>query len=307
MDALRQAQLEFDPVLKDTRNPLYNSKYAELSGVIAATQPSLAKHGLVISQLAASDLANQGAGVITMLVHSSGEFIANDLLLPAAGRGKGDTIRYDAQTACGAITYARRYAYLAIIGVAAEDDDGNQASGHLKGRSNPNERGIPDYNDYRGMDAVTHPEQYHGPTPEPIQRPLQPPQPVLAPTTPKSAANAPAAALAPPPPPQREPGDESAYDNLPSEEGLAVYRAAFKKLGDDLSASGHLKASKGLKLNAKLVTFLLYITKQKDPAAITVGQWDDFFLRADAALTNPEIGLKGIALLVNQANGIEEK
>jgi ERF superfamily protein len=319
MDALRQAQLEFDPVLKDTRNPLYNSKYAELSGVIAATQPALAKHDLVISQLVISDLEHQGSGVTTLLVHTSGEFIASDFLLPAVGRGKGDVPRYDAQTACGAITYARRYAYLAIIGVAAEDDDGNQASGHNR---SPNiiQDDAPDFQEARH--AAPRPAAASK-TQKAADRPTPAPAPQAEaskseplPTEASSTASQEATKTAKPavaqqmtldaPAAAREPGDDDDNDVLPTEEEMNGYRTKFSKLGDVLSTDGKLTASKGLPIQRKLLVFLLSITKATEAKNITKGQWDDFFARVEKAKAL-ETGLVGLAQYVNKANGVEDK
>ncbi len=59
--------------------------------------------------------------LVTTLRHVSGNTIEGMLPLePAKPR--------DPQSMGSAITYARRYAYMAILGIAAEDDDGNAAS-----------------------------------------------------------------------------------------------------------------------------------------------------------------------------------
>jgi hypothetical protein len=135
-EALAAAQTEFKPIHKDTENPYFNSRYADLSSVIAATQQALAKNGLVVIQSPIVELAEEKAGVMTMLAHSSGQWISNDLLLPATMVSKGGESKFNAQSVGSAITYSRRYSYQAIVGVAAEiDDDGNSASannGHAK-------------------------------------------------------------------------------------------------------------------------------------------------------------------------------
>ena len=312
MDALRQAQLDFDPVLKDTRNPLYGSKYAELSGVIVATQPALSKHGLVVSQLAISDLERRGSGVTTILAHApSGEFISSDFLLPAEGYGKDKTVRYDAQTACGAVTYARRYSYLAILGIAAEDDDGNQASGQPQTRRTAPVDDMPDFQE--AQHAAPAPKA----TPKPkaaAERPTPAPEPVATvPTSTNSAASVPTAAAIPTTPvapvaaqaSTREPGDDTDTE-LPTEEQLAAYGKQFRVLADDLSTNGKLKASKNLPINRKILVFLLQTTGVDDAKCITRAKWDDFFQRVDV-IKQSEYGLVGLTKLVNNANGIEEK
>lgn len=117
IEALAKAQLEFDTIRKETK--AYNYKYADLAAVINATQPQLAKHGLVVTQEPFTD-AGMNAGVVSTLCHSSGEWMQHTLLLPVTKR--------DAQGIGSAITYARRYSYQAIVGVAAELDDDAKAA-----------------------------------------------------------------------------------------------------------------------------------------------------------------------------------
>lgn len=127
--ALSKAQLEYAPVHKDSLNPHYGSKYADLATVIAATQKALAKNGLTVTQWPCADNNVKEAGVISELAHSSGQWKRMELMLPATGKAKDGNTKYDAQTIGIAITYARRYSYQAIVGVAAElDDDANLIS-----------------------------------------------------------------------------------------------------------------------------------------------------------------------------------
>ena len=128
--ALAKAQIEFEPVRKDQKNPYYNSKYADLSNVISATQTSLAKNGLVILQQASVDVEKQRVTVTSTLAHSSDQWVENELTLPAIMLGKDGKPRFDAQSCGAAMTYGRRYSYQGLAGVAAElDDDGNAAAG----------------------------------------------------------------------------------------------------------------------------------------------------------------------------------
>jgi hypothetical protein len=126
--ALAGAQLDFLPIRKKESNPAFHAKYSDLATVIAATQKALAKKGLVVMQMTRSDFGEEDAKMLTittMLAHSSGEWIATDLTLPAMMRD-----RFDAQSVGSAITYGRRYSLQAILGVAADDDDdANRAAG----------------------------------------------------------------------------------------------------------------------------------------------------------------------------------
>ncbi len=118
--ALCKAQSEMKGAQKDSVNPFFKSKYADLSSVWDAARPVLAANGLSVSQLV--DRADGGnIGLTTLLLHSSGEWLESKATIPM----KDGT----AQAAGSAITYLRRYALAAILGVVAdEDDDGNAAS-----------------------------------------------------------------------------------------------------------------------------------------------------------------------------------
>ena len=85
------------------------------------------------------------------------------------------------------------------------------------------------------------------------------------------------------------------------------YRKAFQKLGDALSTTGGLKSSPKLPIERKLLVFLLGITGADAAKNITNEQWKTFFARVEAGKNSEQVGLKGIAVLVNRASGIEPK
>jgi hypothetical protein len=114
--ALVAAQAEFSAVPKGSVNPFFKSKYAALPEVVATAGPVLSKHGLAISQF-----IDEQDTMTTYLLHTSGQFIAHTMSL--------HLVKNDPQAQGSAVTYARRYAYMAVLGlVADEDDDGNAAS-----------------------------------------------------------------------------------------------------------------------------------------------------------------------------------
>lgn len=120
--ALAAAQGEIDNAKKDSENPFFKSKYADLASVRDAFKSALSKHGLAIVQMPKSQITEDATiiTVETMLIHSSGEWVKGDLgAIP---------VKTDPQGIGSCITYLRRYALSAATGVATEDDDGNAAS-----------------------------------------------------------------------------------------------------------------------------------------------------------------------------------
>lgn len=116
--AVIAAQGELGAAKKTADNPFFKSKYADLASVVETARPVLTRHGLGVVQSA--DCDGELAVVETMLVHTSGEWFKSRTVLKPT--------KADPQGMGSAVTYARRYAYMAIIGMAAEDDDGNAAS-----------------------------------------------------------------------------------------------------------------------------------------------------------------------------------
>lgn len=125
--ALSAFQGEIEQPEKSADNPFFKSKYVPLNKVIAAFKKCGPKHGLSFVQYPVN--SERGIGVETLLMHSSGEWI----------RFEPYYLPLDKSTAQGAgsgITYAKRYALSAALGIdSGEDDDGNQASDqHSKGK-----------------------------------------------------------------------------------------------------------------------------------------------------------------------------
>lgn len=116
--ALSKVQSAMKPAKKDSTNPFFKSKYADLSSVWEACKDELTKNGLAVCQTMES--TERGEGVRTTLMHSSGQWISGVLVLNPA--------KNDPQGIGSALTYARRYGLAAILGIVTEDDDGNAAS-----------------------------------------------------------------------------------------------------------------------------------------------------------------------------------
>jgi hypothetical protein len=119
MLALAKAQSEFTYAAKDSENPAFRSKYADLASVIAAVRPVLSKHGIAFLQMDGSDVERQTASVTTSLHHGE-QWINMTAEAPAMGL-KG----FNVQSLGAAWTYLRRYSLQALVGLASDDDDGN--------------------------------------------------------------------------------------------------------------------------------------------------------------------------------------
>lgn len=123
--ALTAAQAKIEGAKKDSRNPHFNSAYADLASVWDACRGALAANKLAVMQTPRTtpplaDGLPYTVEVETMLMHASGQWMRDTLAVPIT--------KIDAQGVGSAITYARRYALAAFVGIAPEDDDGNKAS-----------------------------------------------------------------------------------------------------------------------------------------------------------------------------------
>lgn len=118
--ALTKAQAEIKNVVKNTDNSYFKSRYADLSAILDASRDPLSKNGLSVMQTP-EDNGGGGVSLRTTILHSSGQFITSVYTLPPT--------KQDPQGYGSAITYMRRYALSAVLGIGQEDDDGNLASG----------------------------------------------------------------------------------------------------------------------------------------------------------------------------------
>jgi len=121
-EALSKFQSEMEAITKDAQNPFFKSKYASLSAIIEDTRVPLGKNGLSYAQFPSGD-----ASLTTILMHKSGEWISDTYTMHPADNKP--------QSVGSALTYMRRYALCAVLGLAVEDDDGNEASAKRPARS----------------------------------------------------------------------------------------------------------------------------------------------------------------------------
>ena len=119
--ALAKAQAEFTIARKNKINPHFKLQYADFESIVEASRPALTKYGLSVVQNAYFDTVS-GAHLITLLLHSSGQWIRSIALYQPADNKPQTLASYN--------TYLKRMCYASIVGVATgdEDDDGEAAS-----------------------------------------------------------------------------------------------------------------------------------------------------------------------------------
>lgn len=114
-----------EDIAKSKANDFGGYNYAPLDKVLEAIRPILRKHHLVIQQ----DVAGDGSTVLitTRCWHVSGQWLESEPLTLVVEPRKGMTL---AQAIGSTITYGRRYALQAFVGITAEEDD--DASGEVE-------------------------------------------------------------------------------------------------------------------------------------------------------------------------------
>ena len=114
-EALAAAQQEL-PIAVERDAQGYGYRYTSLDKLIEATRPILNKHGLSITQWPSYVAMGDGlrATLMTMVHHISGESVNESIPLYVTDKSM--------QGLGAAITYARRYAWAAALGIASEED-----------------------------------------------------------------------------------------------------------------------------------------------------------------------------------------
>jgi hypothetical protein len=116
--AFVRVQLALQPVVKNANNPHFGNDFADLAAILKEALPLLNNNGFGLLQFPTTERGQ--LALLSILVHESGQFISATmplLLQKADPQGEGS-----------AITYGRRYAACAILGIRTADDDGSEAS-----------------------------------------------------------------------------------------------------------------------------------------------------------------------------------
>lgn len=94
----------------------FGYKYASFDSIVQHLRPRLAEQGLGFIQTSTSD--GDRIGVTTRLIHTSGEWVEDTLMMSLVSLAKMN----DYQVAGSAITYLKRYGLSAIVGIAVDED-----------------------------------------------------------------------------------------------------------------------------------------------------------------------------------------
>jgi hypothetical protein len=117
--ALSKVQGQIKPAIKDSANPFFHSTYADLESVWNVCREPLTKNGLSILQMPGNFFEGR-MWLITRLMHSSGEWIEQEMSMPVA--------KQDSHGCSSAVTYMRRISLAGFCGIVQTDDDGNAAA-----------------------------------------------------------------------------------------------------------------------------------------------------------------------------------
>ena len=135
--ALVKAQASFENAKKSSKNPFFNSKYADLAEIIESVKKPLSDNGLGFIQTVEKrdgkieirsidkngtkrEMIFDNYALVTTIFHESGESIISEYPILTDKEG--------AQGFGAGVTYARRYALQTLLGIPADDDDGNAIS-----------------------------------------------------------------------------------------------------------------------------------------------------------------------------------
>ena len=127
--ALCKMQSQLTGAIKDSENPFFKSKYADLESVWDSIRKPLTENGLSVSQIPCESSGGVPA-LETILMHESGQFISN--IVPVISQ------KNDPQGYGSAITYFRRYALAAIVGQIQVDDDSETGMNRQNNAKQPN-------------------------------------------------------------------------------------------------------------------------------------------------------------------------
>jgi hypothetical protein len=179
--ALVKVHKELKSVVKSSTNPHFNSKFASLDSIMEMARPILATHGFAVLQGSPKPISDAEGRITavsleTTLLHESGEWISNYVILPVgtvpvkdkAGLVVGS--EPTAQTAGASITYGRRYGLSALLAITSEEDDDGQRASEQGPRSGRRARPSGDKTERAVARVSNAPQQAAKPAQEPKKK-----------------------------------------------------------------------------------------------------------------------------------------
>lgn len=127
LEALSKMQGNLENAKKESENPFFKSRYADLNTCLQTAKKVMAENGLCVSQHCTFN--GDMVQCVTVLGHSSGQMMISTLNVPVTKK--------DPQGIGMAITYARRYAFSSVIGLAQADDDAESSVVHEEKQEAP--------------------------------------------------------------------------------------------------------------------------------------------------------------------------
>jgi hypothetical protein len=125
IEDLLSLQKELPAIQKTGINPHFGNKYVPLEELMSQVLPILNKYNFVLLQKPTT-LDGEPA-LKYQIIHTSGEIIED--VMPLLSKNP------DPQGQGSAITYARRYSLMSLLGIVADqDDDGNQGTPRATGQ-----------------------------------------------------------------------------------------------------------------------------------------------------------------------------
>lgn len=121
--ALAKAQARI-PTIPKNKSGHHGYMYADLTAIMECVKPILAEHGLAITQPLVTT-EKGGMAIRTILFHQDGGSITSEVPLPTDPSGSKNEV----QAAGSGITYFRRYALSAMLGLVTDDDDDGHSAG----------------------------------------------------------------------------------------------------------------------------------------------------------------------------------
>ena len=136
INKLLEIQKEIGAISKDSTNPFFKSSYFDINKLLSVVKPILNKHDLVLLQ----PLTNvDGKPAIKTIIRNSEDGIEDTITLPE---------NTDPQKMGSSITYFRRYAIQSMLGLEAEDDDGNFGAKKSTEKKDNFDQSLPDKKEF---------------------------------------------------------------------------------------------------------------------------------------------------------------